>query len=879
MAASPKVSILIWDIMVYSATMYWTSYLIPFLASTFLMVLVLLYVLRFHHVPVARPFAFIVWSRCPVVRFLCAGHGEPLIARQSLLVIPPHGLGPIYWRGNAFPCPESRRRGGVLDRWRLLLLVVPVITSILSLAGGYTDLMRKDFAIDASGPLPVLVFTKGPWYMVHIAYSYILVILSLTILGSSLRHAKPYYRNRTVIIIAGFTSVFVIDILFNLGLTPVRGINPAPAALAPVYFVIGWTLFRYRLFDIVPMAWGVVVENMEDPILLVNPGGRIVDFNPAAERVFGSENGHLFGRAVGSVVPKAASVIRDRVDQRTVSAEMMLPMAHGDAFFHVSVLPVKDPGKRTDGSLIVFHDVSEMVRTREALRKTKEEAERANMAKSEFLATMSHEIRTPLNAIVGLTELLSETRDPRRIAEYTDLLRSSGTLLCNLLNNILDISRIEAGKISPEITDFNIRQAVEKVVEPLSVMARQRGLDFDTVFGEDLPVRVYGDVFSMGRILSNIIANAVKFTHRGTIKVKVASGLSGQVASKVDLTVSISDTGIGIGPEMQERIFHRFENGHDLPSVYPGSGLGLAIARGLAETMGGKITVESIPQSGSTFTFTVPLQVSPARGKAPAAIVSGDEAAQLTGLKILVVEDNYFNQRVLSDLLESRGHRVTVAASGLDALNSLGLQPFDLVLMDVRMPDMDGFTVAEEMRRAGHSAPIMAVTADTDDAIRERCAEAGMDDICVKPVKFDVLMGKIEALCGSRRSEPERGTVAAHDLLDPDAIPGLNTGTEALRTYIGLLSDDIGRSIESLGEAVGRRDFGAVARLAHTLKGTAGVIRTSSLSGTAALIQKGADAGDGPAVDRGFAALVDEHIRVSRLFASLRKKGKSKEDK
>jgi CheY-like chemotaxis protein len=359
------------------------------------------------------------------------------------------------------------------------------------------------------------------------------------------------------------------------------------------------------------------------------------------------------------------------------------------------------------------------------------------------------------------------------------------------------------------------------------------------------------------------------FTNAGSVEVRGRVAGSAFDPAKADLVISVTDTGIGIDADMQERIFGRFERGHDSPSVYPGSGLGLTIARGLVEAMGGTISVESTPSAGSSFTFSAPIGIVPGKeGVVPLLNeTSGEGFSSVQGLDVLLVEDNYFNQRVFHDLLARQGHAVTVAATGQEALELGGARRFDLVLMDIRMPDMDGCAVARKLRGSGYRGAIIAVTADAGDAAGDRCIEAGMDDVCVKPVKLDVLLDKIAILCGvptAVGSSP--AGFALHDLFDPDAIPGLHGDREALQTYVRLLASDVERSLGLLGEAVSRRDFPAVARLAHTLKGTTGVMRSSTLSLIAKQLQEGADGGDGPSVNRHFESFAREHDRIRRLF-------------
>ena len=861
--------------------MYFTPYLLPYIASAVVTFILFLCAVRFRDLPVARAFSVavglgVLWAALYVTDIASLSLKDKIFWSSLRFASVP--FIPLALLSVAL---NHAGLGGLMRRSRLLFFCIPVITSLLSLAG--SPLIRSDFFMDLSKPLPVLGFAKGPWYSLHIGYSYALVILAFGILVRSLRDAKPLYRNKTVIIIAGFTCVFVLDILFNLRILSLTGFNPAPAALAPVYLIIGWTLLRYRLFDIVPTAWSLAVENMEDPVFLINHQGTIVDFNPRAKAVFSPEAEIIPGCALVGLIPQANLWVGQGGEGRTVSEEIKVSTEKGQSFFHVSHLPVKDPDGRILGRLITFHDVTDLIVARRALEEAKEEAERANGAKSEFLATMSHEIRTPLNAVIGLAGLLADgPADPSLRCEYAAMLRSSGTLLSNLLNNVLDISRIEAGKITIESVPFDLRLVIREVMEPFFFMAGQKGLSMTVRYGDTLPSRLLGDHGRLSQVVANFVDNAIKFTEKGSVTVTVdGKGFRADTAA-MDLVVSVADTGIGIDAAFHERIFDRFACGHGSPSIHGGSGLGLAIARGIIETMGGTITVESRPGKGSLFTFSVPVVVGnddktgaagPNDGGSEETMAAGRWSA---GREILLVEDNYFSQRVLGDLLKSQGHRVTVAGGGEETLTRIREKQFDLVLMDMRMPDMDGYTVVRKIREAGDHVVIIAVTAEAVETVREQCNEKDVYDVLTKPVPFGVLLGKIEELWPRERKE-EGGNPKGGVIFDPAAIPGLAPGTEAFDTYVTLFEKDIHRTLFSLVEASAQDDLVAVERLAHTLKGTAGVLEGKRMSAIAARLEEAAVAGDRRAVTGALVRLIGEYKKIATV-ADLRGLEKSMGD-
>ncbi len=503
----------------------------------------------------------------------------------------------------------------------------------------------------------------------------------------------------------------------------------------------------------------------------VGRDGKLVEANEALRKLVGaSADEVLTGKPLLELfAPSDREAVLERLQRAssfqsgTVWTEGRMLRLDGAAVdVEVAMLPALHEGG--DAVQVVARDISERKRTEAAINRAREQAEIASRAKSQFLANISHEIRTPISGVIGMLNLLLATPLTTEQKRYLKMADSSADSLMTLLNDILDLSKVEAGKLDLIPVRFSVRECVQLAVNTLSVRAQEKGLKVHTRIADDVPSELVGDSARLRQVLLNVLGNAVKFTEEGSISLNVAVENAGE--EDIGLRLSVADTGIGIPEAQQRRIFDAFAQADgSLTRRHSGVGLGLAISAHLVTLLGGRIWVESSPGKGSTFYFTVCMKRAPARAEVEvdsrldrlAAAVDAP-SGHAAPLDVLVAEDDSVNQKVAMVLLEKLGHNPTVVNNGADAVAAAAQVQYDLILMDIQMPGMDGFEATAAIRaseaKSGKHVPIVALTAHAMKGDEERCRQTGMDDYLSKPLSLDALRAKLHRWAS--RSGPAR---------------------------------------------------------------------------------------------------------------------------
>ena len=484
--------------------------------------------------------------------------------------------------------------------------------------------------------------------------------------------------------------------------------------------------------------------------------GITLTVNPALAKLLNEDPADMPGRSVASHMPPEDQDFFDAYLARIAAAGedegVLRVQPRGSEALHYLLyhnFVVREPG--AEPYIISHaHDITERVLASQEMKRAKLAAEAAVRARENFLANMSHEIRTPMNGVLGVAGLLGKTPLTPEQQEYLAIIRRSGHHLLAVLNDVLDMAKIASGKLDLHAEAFNLCDSMSQVVQPLALQAQEKGLVFEgTPLRDSCPYPlVVADAHRLNQIILNLLSNAVKFTPAGG-KVQLISELVAETPDTLSVRFRVVDTGVGMESEVLERIFESFTQAYaDTARQFGGTGLGLSISRALVEQMGGQLSVESTPGRGSMFGFTLVLPKAPAVGTP--ALPADPDTGVLQGVRVLLVEDNDINRMVAAWTMQAWGIEVTEAVGGAEAVELFGQQPFDIVLMDIQMPGMNGLEATAALRRhpaAAHGyVPVLALTANAFQSDHERYLAAGMDDCLAKPFEEVELYARLRRL-------------------------------------------------------------------------------------------------------------------------------------
>jgi signal transduction histidine kinase/ActR/RegA family two-component response regulator len=612
------------------------------------------------------------------------------------------------------------------------VFLVPVVTLVLLWfpGPGQNPLLRHTFWLDTAGGLPVLRNTWGPWGVIYYLYNYAVWAVIFVLLYPRKKHPAWERRGRLIFLVAACVG-WTADVCHLFELTTPAGLNYAPIVFPVTSVLVAFALFRHRLLNLAPVARAALIEQLEDRIMVFDDDGRVVDFNRAAATTLALPKTGVMGRQASDVLGAWPELVA--LFPGTTNARTEVKLAGAD--FEASLLAVLDGhDERTRARVLVLRDITRSKENETQLRVAKEAAEAAGQAQSRFLATMSHEIRTPLNGVVGFTQMLKDTPLGDTQRDYVELIEQSSRSLLVIINDVLDYSKIVADQLEIEQVRCQLDVIIDQAGRLLQPLAAKKGLTLAVRKAAEVPAVVISDPVRLQQILNNLLGNAVKFTESGHILLEVGSPGEGHIMFR------ITDTGIGIAPDQQERIFNPFSQA-DVSTTrrFGGTGLGLSITRRLCGLMGGSLTLQSQLGRGSIFTATVRAVPVFAPAEVPAAAESAPGARPASRrLRLLVFEDNPINQKVTGLFLARFGHESQFVENGVKGLAVLEHEKFDALLMDLEMPVMDGYETVRRIRAGekpgGPRVYIIAVTAHALKGERERCMALGMDDFLTKPV-------------------------------------------------------------------------------------------------------------------------------------------------
>lgn len=689
--------------------------------------------------------AAMLWWLFTVV-FDLASQSETCKVGWSLAAWPGIVLVPIAWTFFVFDYSMSKRR--IRRPVRIIAYIgLPGLVSVIAVTNRWTHLLYgPDTRLVTEGGNSFVIFDHGPLFFAVAAILYIFLIAALGLLTFVFLKAKKVIRpfmGALIIITAAPVAANLAYI--GWGVT-VFGFDPTPFTFAVSLIALSWLLVNNSMMDTAAQGRILMFYASQDPVILVDAGGHFVSANPAAKDFFshqlpkhGATLEHLEG---------IGPLLKDLIVDGDINSAA--PIRIGGRVFDPRAVPIDSPIQSQIpllGWSISLVDITERERSAEALREALAHAESANRAKTHFLANVSHEIRTPLNGVLGMAAVLSETALDEEQREFLQAIEDSGQILLTTIGDVLDLSKIEAGKMTLENRPFALGIALEGARALFSARANEKGLSLSVEIHEDLPKAIIGDDHRFRQVLHNLVSNAVKFTQTGSVTLTAEPAENGAL-----LLVRVSDTGPGVSRDARDTIFQPFQqaDGSDARK-FGGTGLGLSISRQLCHLMGGSLQLATGVEQGATFEIRLPLLPATDEPKAETQpVLRSASAPEPTAVDVLVVDDNKTNRLILQKFLSSIC-RVQSVSSGPEAIDLARSFAFDVILMDIQMPEMDGVETTQKIRcieqEIGREPSfIVAVTANAMPEQLNHYLSAGMDEVLAKPVSKEPLLSLIKDL-------------------------------------------------------------------------------------------------------------------------------------
>jgi len=588
-----------------------------------------------------------------------------------------------------------------------------------------------------------------------------------------------------------------------------------------------------------------LIESNIDAIMTTDPSGIITDVNKQMEALTGCSRDELIGAPFKDFFTdpdRAEAGIKLVLNQKSVTDYELTARARNGKQTVVSynATTFYDRSRKLQGVFAAARDVTDRKRFELELQQAKAIAESASRSKSDFLASMSHEIRTPMNAIMGIADLLAQTELSPQQDKYVRIFRRAGDNLLNLINDILDLSKVEASQLELEQTGFALGNHLEIVIEMIAARAQEKGLQLTCDIAPDVGTDLIGDPTRLRQVLLNLLGNAIKFTQTGTVSLQVTREPDAKVPTALRFTVT--DTGIGIPSDKLTQVFERFTQADTSTTRrFGGSGLGLTISKRLVELMGGRIWVDSNVGEGSAFSFTVPFEIWAGADKRLQVPLGEGTQSVLMELNILLVEDSADNCTITMAYLEDPRFRIDVAENGAMACEMFKAKSYDLVLMDRQMPVMDGLTATRTIRAweqgTGKPAtPIIALTASALRGDREMCLAAGCTAFLTKPIKQVVLLKAIEEHCSEGSRAPVTGGTRSPQVMLSVA--------ERLTARVPAYLKNCQENVATMSDALERVDFETIRFLGHQLRGSGGAFGFQPITDAGAALLRASETSD-----------------------------------